>query len=312
MKVLVTGASGFLGAECVAPLRAAGHHVITVDHRGSPDCRVDLADAEAVRRLPDADTVVHSAAVQYVSRDLPIFARRQYFERNNIAATRHLVDRYTGAATHFVNIGTSMMYEQTGQPVYDVTSRWRAQGPYTASKIEAQRYVERMPNPTSCVIPCIIAGEGRGGLFASLVGLMRRWRVAISPGPGTHKIHLVHVRDAAALVCAVVERRATGRFNAASADPLSIVEWIEEMSSELGAGRVRRVTVPLPAIELVSAASRYRLLAREQVLMLRYPHVLAVDESLALGWTPRYRNAEIVRETARTLMRSNRATGATR
>jgi nucleoside-diphosphate-sugar epimerase len=305
VKVLVTGTSGFLGAECADQLRSAGHEIVTVDKSGTPDRTIDLADAAAVRQLPDVDAVVHSAAVQYVSNDLPVFRRQAYFARNNVAATRNLVERYDGSGAHFVNIGSSMMYAQDGRAIYSVHSPWRAQGVYTASKIAAQRHVDRMTNPTACVIPCIIAGEGRGGLFASLVQSMRRWHTAVCPGPGTHKIHLVHVRDAAALIVRVVAHRSTGRFNAASAQPLSIVEWIGEMTDELGLSRIRRVTLPLGPIEIASAVSRYRLLAREQVLMLRFRHVLSLDESLALGWTPRYTNAQIVRDTARTFTGSN-------
>ncbi len=312
MKILVTGASGFLGAECAGQLRSAGHEIVTVDKWGAADRTIDLADAPAVRELPDVDAVVHSAAVQYVSSDLPIFRRRAYFEHNNVAATCRLVERYNNSGTHFINIGTSMMYEQSGRAIYDVRSPWRAQGVYTASKIEAQRHVDGMTNPTACVIPCIIAGEGRGGLFASLVQSMRRWHTAIVPGPGTHKIHLVHVRDAAALIVQVVARRATGRFNAASPQPLSIVEWIGEMADELGLSRVRRLTLPLGPIEIASAASRYRLLAREQVLMLRLAHVLSIEESLALDWTPQYTNARIVRETARALTAPSRSTAERR
>ncbi len=298
MKVLVTGASGFLGTECVRQLRSAQHDVITTDRRGAPDVLADLADPAAVRRLPDVDAVVHSAAVQYVSDDLPLVRRAVWFRRNNVIATTNLTARYAGTGTHFVNVGTSMMYAQTGQAVYGVDSPWRPQGVYTASKIEAERAVESMPDPTACVIPCIIAGEGRGGLFASLVGGMRRWNLAAWPGRGRHKVHLVHVRDAASLIAAVLARRATGRFNAASPDPLSIVEWVDEIASALRLERVRRLPLPLAPLSAAATLSGYRLFAREQLLMLERPHTLAVEESLALGWRPRYTNAQAVRETA--------------
>jgi nucleoside-diphosphate-sugar epimerase len=294
----VTGAAGFLGTECVRQMRSAGHEVITTDKRGAPDIRVDLADAEGVRRLPDVDAIVHSAAVQYVADDLPLIRRARYFHLNNVAATRQLAARYGNTGTHFINVGSSMMYEQTHAGRYGIDSPWKPQGVYTASKIEAQRAIDRLPGPTACVIPCIIAGSGRGGLFASLVRSMTRRGVAAWPGPGRHKIHLVHVQDAAALITAIVGRRATGRFNAASREPLSIVEWVREMSAALQLRRVRELTLPLAPIALASALSGYRLLAHEQVLMLRFPHVLATDESVALGWTPRYTNAEIVRDTA--------------
>jgi nucleoside-diphosphate-sugar epimerase len=298
MNILVTGASGLLGSACVRHLRARNHLVVTTDQSGAIEHRVDLADAHATASLPLVDAVIHCAAVQYVTPDLPLFGRDAWFERNNVVATRNLVNRYAGTGAHFVNIGSSMMYAQDGRARYDVASPWRAQGPYTRSKIEAQRLVDAMPQPTACVLPCIIAGEGRGGLFASLAGAMRRWRTAVLPGPSQHKIHLVHVRDAASLVTTVVERRATGRFNAASPEPLSIGEWIDEMASAMGVSNLRRLRIPLGPLTTAVALSGYRLLAREQMIMLQLPHVLDVGESLALGWTPQYTNAEIVRETA--------------
>jgi len=49
----------------------------------------------------------------------------------------------------------------------------------------------------------------------------------------------------------------------------------------------------------------HRLLAAEQLLMLRHAHVLDVAQGLALGWKPRWDNTEILRETVRALMQNN-------
>lgn len=305
MKVLVTGSTGFLGSECVRRLRDAGHDVTGTDKREGADIALDLADTRGLDRLPSVDAVIHSAAVQYVSPDLPLIRRAAYFRRNNVEATRNLIRRYSGSGAHFVNVGTSMMYEQTGRRSYDESCPWRGQGLYTASKIEAQRMVDAMPDPTACVIPCIIAGEGRGGLFASLTGSIHRWGVAIWPGPGAHKIHLVHVRDAASLLVTVVTQRAVGRFNAASLEPLGIADWVDEIETALHLSHVRRVRVPLIAVKSAAVLSGYRLLAREQLLMLNAAHVLSIDAAAALGWAPAFTNAEIVRETARRLTASS-------
>ena len=65
MKILITGGAGFLGRECAAQLRSAGHAVVTTDKQGGVDIVADLANPDDVRRLPDVETVVHSAAVRF-------------------------------------------------------------------------------------------------------------------------------------------------------------------------------------------------------------------------------------------------------
>lgn len=302
MKALVTGAAGFLGRECLRQLRAGGIETVSTDRSGEVDFRGDLADPWFCAALPDADAVLHCAAVQYLSPDLPLFFRKAYFRKNNAEATANLAQRYAGKATHFVFVGSSMMYEQSGAASYSPGSPMRAQGVYSASKIAAFKHVRRLPNLTSAVLPCIIAGPGRGGLFRPFARSIARMGVAVIPGKGKHPVHMVHVEDAASLAVRVIERRAAGIFNAASPGPLSIDRWVDVIAGELGVPRVRRIRLPLAPIRALSAMTGYRLLAAEQLLMLRYPHVLDVAKGLALGWEPRWDNTAILRDTVRALL----------
>ena len=127
---------------------------------------------------------------------------------------------------------------------------------------------------------------------------MHRGAVLI-PGPGTHPIDMVHVNDVAGLVALVIAADGRGYFNAAAPRPLSILQWVDEIVDELACGTVRVRHLPLGPVALLARLSGYRLLAREQVLMLTYSHVLDTSESLALGWAPPHDNARIVRDTAR-------------
>ena len=302
MKVLVTGGAGFLGRECLRQLRAEGVATISTDRAGEVDFRGDLANPEFCATLPEVDAVVHNAGVQYLSPDLPFFSRRAYFERNNVQATANLARRYSGKPTHFVYVGTSMMYRVAGPEVCTPRSPIRAQGAYSASKIAAWEKARALPNPTALMVPCIIAGPGRGGLFGPFARSIARFGAVVFPGAGTRPTHMVHVEDAASLIVCIVARRATGIFNAASPEPLSIGEWADAIGEELGARRVRRIRLPLAPVEWLSRASGYRLLAAEQLLLLRHGQVLDVEESLALDWKPRWNNAQIVRATARALL----------
>jgi nucleoside-diphosphate-sugar epimerase len=304
MKTLVTGAAGFLGRECLRQLRAAGHDVLSTDRSGEVDFQGDLADSRFCATLPDADAVLHCAAVQYLSPDLPFFARKAYFRKNNAEATAKLARRYAGKGTHFIFVGSSMMYQQNGAASYSPGSPMRAQGVYSASKLAAFEYVRRLSNRSAAVLPCIIAGPGRGGLFRPFARSIARFGAAVFPGEGKHPVHMVHVEDAASLAVRVLEGRAAGIFNAASPGPLSIDRWVDVIAAELGVRRARRIRLPLAPIRAASAATGYRLLAAEQLLMLRYPHVLDVAKGLALGWKPRWDNTAILRETVRALMKT--------
>src|SRR5881394_14539 len=102
MKTLVTGGAGFLGRECIRRLRDEGHDAVSTDRAGAVDIPGDLSDPKFCATLPDADAVVHCAAVQYLSPDLPLLARSAYFRRNNAEATACIARRYSGRATHFV------------------------------------------------------------------------------------------------------------------------------------------------------------------------------------------------------------------
>lgn len=297
MRILITGAAGFLGTECVKQFRERGHAVTTTDKTGTVDLRGDLADQKFVDSLPDCDVVVNCAAVQYVSKNVPIVFRKSFFERNNVFAAKNLCARYRKQPTHFIHVGTSMMYQQTGQERYDISSKMAGEGVYSRSKMAAQTFVDTVPGAAT-VIPCIIGGEGREGLFRGFVKMMTKVGVVAFPGRGEHKIHMVHVVDVASLIYRVAETRTSGFFNAADPDPLSIREWIDEIAAELGVRRVRKIAIPLLPVMCLSWASGYRVLAREQLLMLKLQHLLSIDESLAIGWRPRFSNAQIARDIA--------------
>jgi len=299
MKIVLTGAAGFLGNECLTRLNGRRHDVITTDRLGEVGIRGDLSDSTFCRSLPDCDAVVHAAAVQYFSEDLPLRGRERYFFRNNVEATQNLCARYAGTGTHFVQVATSMMYQQSKTGIYDTSSPMVGQGVYSRSKLAAQNFVRSLPNPTATVIPCIIGGRGREGLFRGFITLMTRYGIVVVPGTGEHRVQMIHVKDLADLIALVIERRAEGMFNAGAPGSLSIRGWINEIQDELGLDEVRTVRLPLAPIRLLSRLSGYRLLAREQILMLENNHVLSIDESVALGWKPEFTNVQIVRDIAR-------------
>ena len=292
--ILITGATGFLGSKCLHKFRTEGFEVISTDNQQGADIVGNLCNPIFVNSLPQVDIVVNCAAVQYVTKHQPIL-RTKFFHENNVITAKNLAERYKGIS-HFVHVGTSMMYKMSESDLSEM-SQFQGNGVYSTSKFDAQRYIDEIPN-SATVIPCIIGGAGREGLFKAFVKMIENLPLVMVPGDGTKPIHMVHVEDAVELILLICRKKAFGYFNAASTNPLSINQWIKVIALKFERPLPKCLHIPVSLLRAISATTGYRLLAREQLLMLEHRHVLSIDKSRKLGWKPKYTNVEIAEQIA--------------
>lgn len=128
MKILVTGAAGFIGSHTAERLRDLGHEVVGIDNfndyydvnlkllnanavkaKGVEVVKLDLRSADLQTRLPnDFDYIFHYAAQPGISVSSTF---EDYFS-NNFLATKNLIDFALSCKQLklFVNIGTSSIY----------------------------------------------------------------------------------------------------------------------------------------------------------------------------------------------------------
>jgi len=114
-RVLVTGATGLLGATLVPALRLRGHTVFGQGHQTAADVQADLTDAAATAALLDAvrpDVVVNLAALTDVDR-CEIDPQQAY--RLNVRSVENLAQqlRLQGPASHLVQVSTDQVYDGT-------------------------------------------------------------------------------------------------------------------------------------------------------------------------------------------------------
>jgi dTDP-L-rhamnose 4-epimerase len=126
VRVLLTGAAGFIGSRVTAALTADGHEVVGIDMmlpaahgpagRPPPGCRrVDVADADALAPLLDGiDVVCHQAAMVGAgvdAADAPAYGRH-----NDYATTVLLAQMYVAGCSRLVLASSMVVY---GQGRYD-------------------------------------------------------------------------------------------------------------------------------------------------------------------------------------------------
>lgn len=234
LTVLVTGASGFVGAEVTARLTAAGHTVLALTHRTGdivrnngrrvtpgPGTLVPLTGdvtrpglglTEDDRGLAaTADRIVHCAAV--TDFGLP----DDRYENINVHGTRNVVDLALTHRTPLVHVSTAYVCGvRDGVALEDELDVGQELGnAYERSKLTAETMVRKAVAeglPAVVVRPSIVTGAARTGrcrdfkTIYPVLKIMTRGLVRTLPGHYDASLDLVPVDHVADLVTQAVTR----------------------------------------------------------------------------------------------------------
>jgi nucleoside-diphosphate-sugar epimerase len=306
MRVMVTGATGFIGWHATARLRAAGHDVCALVRDAAKAERClgpigldasswvvgDMADEGAVARaLEGCDAAIHAAANVSVTDA----SQTDAFDRNVDGARTVLRAAVDGglAPVVFMSSLTAIFDPRRGETTGDsplVESHSR----YGRSKATSDAYARELQSegaPIAIVYPSGVIGPDDTGLSESVRAYRSFLRTTIRAG-GTN---LVDARDLAELLLQLLEQKRTGRFVAAghyftwdeltaliedvtgaNISRLSAPGWLLRAGGSLAdaIGRISGRNLPLSR-EGMEIATRWRPIADSPELA-----------ALGLGWRP--------------------------
>lgn len=295
-KVLVTGASGFLGRFVCDDLRGRGLDVVTT-HRdlsiaGANDrarIRWDLEDAATLRvqDLIGVDAVVHLAArVHVMGHD----ARNDAFFRGpNVDATKHLAEVAAAAgAKRFVYMSSIKVNgEATTVSAFTPEDRPAPEDAYGRSKLLAERALYEISGQSGLQVvvvrPPLVYGPGVGGNFLRMLRWVARgWPLPL--GGVANLRSYVSAWNLADLVgTALLHPDASGRkLLVADGPAVSTADLLRQLAR--GCGR-QPLLFKVPERMMRVAA---QLIGREQDIA-RLCGSLVVDDSstrAVLGWSP--------------------------
>lgn len=132
MRIVVTGAAGFIGSHVVDALAAAGHEVVGVDKvPGTTHVRADLAET-VPPHLRSADAVIHLAGRPGVRRSADPATWR-----DNVETTRRVLAA-CGHGPRVILASSSSVYGSATRPCTE-NDDTHPESPYGHSKKEAER-----------------------------------------------------------------------------------------------------------------------------------------------------------------------------
>lgn len=308
MRILVTGASGFIGRALCRALAARGHEVraavrwkagVSSDGLATVAERIEVADIADETgwpaKLSGIDAVVHLAAIAHRAAD------EAAVRRVNVEGTTRLAHAAAGRVRRIVFLSSVKVHgEDSGERAFSETDTPRPEDAYGRAKLEAERSLHEIAAASGMELvvlrPPLVYGPGVKANFLRLL----RWVDSGWPlplGAVRNRRSLIYVGNLADAIVRAVEHTQTAgaTFLVSDADDVSTPDLIRRLARALG--RTPRL-LPVPPRWLLLAGG---LTGRTDAIR-RLIGNLTVDCSAIqtrLGWTPPLTMAHGLAETAR-------------
>jgi len=309
-RILVTGASGFIGSALVPALRAAGHAarraVRRLAEQHSPEGETaavgDIDETtDWTEALRDIEIVVHLAARTHVLHETasdPLAAYR----RVNVEGTRRLATQAAAAGVHRLVFLSSIKVngERTFSRPYTEDDTPQPEDAYGTTKWEAEQTLRAIGRETGLEVvilrPPLVYGPGVKGNFLRLMRLVSRgWPLPLASVRNQRSmVYVGNVVDAI-LTCIKAPAAAGRTYLVSDGHDLSTPDLVRALARCLG---VAPRLFPFPPSFLMLAAS----LVGKREEAARVLGSLQVDSSRIqreLGWRAQHAVEAGITETTR-------------
>lgn len=302
MKVLVTGANGFLGRHVCSTLEAQGIKVIRAVRKNygldsellipSIDGDVDWTD-----HLKQVDAVIHTAAKVHIENYNENEAD-EFFEINKRGTLKLAKDCAKSGVKTFIFLSTIGVNGEYSSDVFRVTDKVQPTGAYAKSKHEAE--IELLSrwgaaeSPMRVVIlrPPLIYGKDAPGNFAKLTGLLRK-QLLLPLGSIKNRRSFINVENLSSFICfCLFQKKVRGCFLVADNEVISTSHFIREMNQNLG-GPSKIISFPVWILTFF-----LKLVGKSKPLKkLTVDLEINIQPIKELGWRPPYNFSEAMKRS---------------
>lgn len=305
-KILITGASGFVGQAFLSRVQAEKHYMPTVVVRKKIETNQpieqiiieNLANADWSGILPNTEIVVHIAGRAHILQKTSIESL-QAFRAVNVEATLALARQALAAGVkRFIFISSiAVNGQQTDKPFTELDQA-NPKSDYARSKYEAEQALQKLTANTSMELviirPPLVYGPKVKANFLSLMKWVKRG-VPLPLGSVTNQRSFISITNLVDFMYQVLEHpnAANQIFLVADKEQPSTPELLKKVAYYMDK-KIYLVPIPVSLLKLAA-----RVLGRQHMAS-QLCDSLRIDISKAnklLGWEPPIRMDEAIKQT---------------
>lgn len=194
-RILITGASGFIGSHVARELSSRGHQVAALTRQpGAADVPWSWASWDVLDQTTEAfDAIVHVAAIRHRHGIAP----ESYLTENTTLTKRLLEFAQRTKSGRFVLVSSIAVFGWPKQLPISDKNPYAPVGPYGESKIGCEKKTRESGHPYAIVRPSITYGpDDTNGMIDKLFRLVAQEKYRVI-GSGRTRCQLVYVKDLA-------------------------------------------------------------------------------------------------------------------
>ena len=236
MKVLVTGAGGFIGSRLSKKMISEGHEVYGVIHNSPSQTEgIQIINADLTKNdfvIPDVkfDVVFHLAAAT------PLVKDKKKQKRINYEGTVNLFEKIKNK-TNFIVYASGLGVFGSPKEIVNEQSLIQPDTDFVKIRLEAQKFLENSCKNNNIGFSVCYFGDvyGDGSWFTEMVVKKLKSGMMKVPGKGDYDKCFIHVEDAVGILASIAKNNLKDQsYVCADSTSITFKEFVDYTADKIG------------------------------------------------------------------------------